>query len=88
MPVPPQPELVYAPAPCPKCGAVSALDAETKCQPVQDETGEWTCPSSDAITNVDGLFMFFTAASLAEWDKWLDGLTTDQLLELSDAPMD
>lgn len=40
----PMPAMTYKRGPCIKCGARTEKQAETKCRPTQDMTGEWSCP--------------------------------------------
>ncbi len=60
----------YERAPCAWCGAVSVDDAETKCRPVRDETGEGKCPAKNE--DEAGFFTRPTAASLAALDAAID----------------
>jgi hypothetical protein len=60
------PALVYEPARCPHCGAITTTDAETMCRPINDE-----CQSGgdeDAAGNLTQP----TAASVAALDAWIE----------------
>lgn len=48
---------------CPKCGARTEKQAETKCRPSQDETGEYSCPGSEATVDAQGWFLGPTKAA-------------------------
>lgn len=50
---------------CPKCGAKNEKQAETKCRPSQDETGEYSCPGSDGMVDAQGWFLGPTKAAEA-----------------------
>lgn len=63
----PMPLVQYAPAPCPKCGAVREEEAETKCKPQSDETGERYCPGE---FDRDGNSVQPTPESIAAIDAW------------------
>ena len=67
----PQPELEFERSPCPRCGAVDIDDANGKCRPSQDETGEYWCAGEfgDGGEN-DGYSIRPTAASLAALNEW------------------
>ncbi len=41
----------YRASACPRCKATTLDDAETVCQPWQDESGEYSCPGDDSILN-------------------------------------
>lgn len=62
--------LVFKRAPCSKCGAKTVTEAEKKCIPVQDQTGEYTCPGIDE--DADGYFQSPTTASIKAMDQWID----------------
>jgi len=64
------PPLIYAPAPCPRCGAATAALAETLCRPSQDETGEYDCPGGEPDNQ--GRLLQPTPESIAALDHWID----------------
>lgn len=66
----PMPTLIFEPAPCPRCGARTEIEAADRCRPQEDWTGEKTCPSED--TDLAGNLLQPTAASLAALDAWYD----------------
>lgn len=63
------PAIEYRPAPCPRCGAVTADEAAMKCQPAQTEDGEYYCPADDAPDIEDGRLQQPTKESV---DRWCD----------------
>lgn len=63
------PGLSYERAPCPRCGAVTAAEAEGRCQPTRDHTDEWTCPGDEE--DAEGFLMQPTAASIEALDAWV-----------------
>jgi hypothetical protein len=56
---------------CSKCGAANEATASTRCRPVQDETGEYTCPAGED-RDADGFFLEPSVASLREMDAAID----------------
>lgn len=62
------PKPILAPAPCPWCGAHTEQEANGRCQQKGDETGEYSCPTTDIETDAAGRFLFETPASLAALD--------------------
>lgn len=60
--------LVYVPAPCPQCGALTEEQAGKICQQTSDETGEYYC--SGEFKN--GLSVQPTPESIAEMNAWID----------------
>lgn len=60
------PRLVWIPAPCPKCGAKTEAEAEIRCRPSTDWTGERYCDGEFE----DGVSVQPTAESLAALDDW------------------
>lgn len=65
----PMPEIRYKRGPCITCGARTERQAETKCQPTQDQTGEWSCAGDFDVT---GWSRVPTAESIRELDAWCD----------------
>lgn len=65
----PMPSPIFAPAPCPQCGAVDMDQANDLCRPSTDETGERYCGGE---FNDDGVSVQPTAESLAAIDLWCD----------------
>lgn len=65
----PMPSLVYTLAPCPGCGAVREEEAETKCRPSTDQTGERNCPGE---FDRDGNSIQPSKESLDAFDRWID----------------
>lgn len=65
---PPMPPLKYERGPCHACGAVTEKDAETKCRPSSDETGERWC---GADFDKDGFAVGPTTESLQEQETWI-----------------
>jgi hypothetical protein len=65
----PMPELKYHREPCHFCGAVNELEAETKCRPTSDETGERYC---GADFDKEGFAVAPTQDSLAAQNAWID----------------
>jgi hypothetical protein len=64
------PELVMIPTPCPECGAIDMDEANEKCRPRTDETGERLCGGE---FNDDGVSVQPSPESLAAFDKhWAD----------------
>ena len=61
--------LVFVSAPCPRCGALNEDEANTKCRPVSDETGERYCGGE---FNKPGVSVQPTTESIAEMDAWVD----------------
>jgi hypothetical protein len=61
------PPLVYVPAPCPGCGAVNMDEANDKCRPTTDETGERSCSGE---FNDDGVSVQPTKESLDAQDRF------------------
>jgi hypothetical protein len=69
------PSLNFVPTPCPRCHAVTFTEAETTCRPMQDFTGEYTCPVGDQQAHADDLIRQPTMASIALLQAWsADGL--------------
>lgn len=66
---PPMPDLQFAPAPCPQCGAINEDEANDKCTQTQDQTGEYSCAGE---FNDAGQSIQATEASLAAMDQWID----------------
>lgn len=66
------PNLEYAIAPCPQCGATDVLDAETKCTATQQMSGDYECAGTDCKEDAQGRFMFPTQESLDRLDRWYD----------------
>lgn len=70
-----RPEIIYQAGPCPVCAAHNAAEAEGRCKPSSDETGEYFCPTSDGSDwfkeGPGGAFLFATPASIAAQDAWL-----------------
>ncbi len=64
---PPIPELKFTREPCHRCGAADMDEAETKCRPHTDQTGEYWC---GAEFDDDGYAIAPTAESLAAQDQW------------------
>jgi hypothetical protein len=64
------PTLVCEPAPCPQCGATTAIEAEIKCTATQNQSGDYECAGNDCEEDATGRFMFPTAASIAALDAW------------------
>ncbi|QAY80174.1 hypothetical protein [Sphingosinicella sp. BN140058] len=64
------PQLAWAPAPCPTCGATSTSDAEQLCRATSDQSGEFSCLGDRADT--DGLLLQPVQASLDAFDAWID----------------
>ena len=65
------PSLEFERRACSRCGATNVTEAETKCRPSSDETGEWFCPAGDN-EDAEGYFLRLTEASLAELDAWCE----------------
>jgi hypothetical protein len=65
---PPKPDLIYQREPCSICGAITEKEAETKCKPQSDETGERYCGSEF----LNGFAVAATAESLAAESDWYD----------------
>lgn len=63
------PPLKYERAPCPTCGATTEDEAGTMCRPGSDQTGEVFCAGE---FDGQGFSIKPTAASLAEFDAWID----------------
>jgi hypothetical protein len=63
----PMPEVLWEPAPCAQCGAVDMDDANAKCRPSTDDTGERYCAGE---FNDDGISVQPTAASLVILNAW------------------
>lgn len=61
--------LVFVPAPCPSCGAVDMDDANEKCRPSSDQTGERYC---NGEFNDAGFSVQPTPESIADLDRWCD----------------
>jgi hypothetical protein len=85
--------LVYVPTPCPGCGAIDMDDANDKCRPSSDETGEVFCSGE---FDESGISVQPTAESLAEMDAWIDeqvekiglkGETNEQVDDLKPPPL-
>src|SRR5262245_20749678 len=66
---PPVPSLRFERAPCCTCGAASETEAETKCRPTSDESGEKHCGTD---FDGSGFAITATAASLDVMDAWID----------------
>lgn len=64
------PEIKFAPAPCPTCGARTTDEAGPICRPSSDETGEVFCPGDR--TDAQGRILQPTPESLAALDAWID----------------
>lgn len=67
----PNPGILYAPAPCPTCGARTEAEAETMCRPTQDFGGDWSCAAGDRA-DAEGRLTQPTKESLDAFDAWLD----------------
>lgn len=64
----PMPSYTWAAAPCPDCGALDMDEANEKCRPTSDETGERYCGGE---FNDAGISVQPTAESLAAIDAWI-----------------
>jgi hypothetical protein len=62
--------LVWAPTACPKCGARTVDEAETRCRPTSDETGEYYCPGGDR-EDEQGRILLPTPESVDAMDAWI-----------------
>lgn len=69
-----KPSLIYVRGPCINCGAVDEVEAETKCRPVTDQTGEWYC---DADFDAEGFSIIPTEESLKALDAYYDAMAGD-----------
>jgi len=69
MKCPAQPSLIYRREPCHLCGAVTEQEAETKCRPTSDQTGERGCGSE---FDKEGFAVAPTEASLIAEAAWID----------------
>lgn len=68
---PPQPKRELKRAPCPRCGARTLRQAETRCRPQRDFTDEYVCPSGDeADVDEHGFFRVETDRYLKKMDEW------------------
>jgi hypothetical protein len=65
------PDLEYAPAPCPQCGALTVDEAGTKCTATQGMDGDYHCAGGDR-EDEQGRLLFPTAESLARLYAWYD----------------
>jgi len=65
---PPMPELKYVREPCHMCGAVTEGEAEMKCRPSTDQTGERYC-GCDTF-DADGYALGPTLESMAAQESW------------------
>jgi hypothetical protein len=65
---PPIPELKYVREPCHMCGAVTEGEAETKCKPKSDQTGERYC-GCDTF-DAEGYALGPTLESMAAQESW------------------
>lgn len=63
----PMPSLEFKHAPCVKCGARTERQAETKCKPVQDMSGEYECPGE---FDKQGKSIVPTELSIRRLDAW------------------
>lgn len=63
------PKQEKAHAPCVKCGAMTELEAETKCRPSQDMSGEYECPGD---FDEHGRSVVETQASIAAMAAWYE----------------
>lgn len=62
-----KPPAEWIKGPCPDCGAVTLKEAETRCRPQSDQTGEVFCPTTDAPET--GGFVHVVNPAYV---KWLD----------------
>ena len=58
-----EPELVLVRTPCPRCGAATETEAQSKCAPLV------SCPASD-LTDVEGYIVEATPESAKAWREW------------------
>lgn len=66
-PCPPLPALQFVREPCHLCGAADETEAETKCRPSTDQTGEYYCGCD---FDDDGFAITPTPETLAAQDAW------------------
>lgn len=66
----PPPAEIWAPAPCPRCGARTEREAEAVCKPGFDETGEHVCPGSQQ--DAEGRILQPSPEYLAALDAWIE----------------
>jgi hypothetical protein len=62
------PPLRYERTPCHACGAATEAEAETKCRPSSDETGESWCGTD---FDAEGYAVSPTTESLQAQDAWI-----------------
>ena len=67
----PAPALLFERAPCPKCGATTAQEAETLCKPIRGVDDEWTCPAGEQ-EDAEGYLLQPTRESIKALDAWCD----------------
>lgn len=58
--------------PCSDCGAHTIFEAETKCRPHQDQSGEYYCAQPDGHEDAEGYFVQETDHAIAVRDAWVD----------------
>ena len=69
----PIPSLEYEPSPCPQCGAVTFIEAETKCTARQQMDGDYYCAGTDCPeTDPQGRMLFPTQVSLTALGLWYE----------------
>lgn len=65
----PMPELIFAPTPCPQCGAMDEAQASILCKQTQGWDGEYWC---EGEFDEDGKSVQPTPESSAALDAWYD----------------
>jgi hypothetical protein len=65
------PGMDYERAPCPRCGATTIVEAETRCRPERDITDEWVCPAGEN-EDAEGYLCQPSAQGIANLNAWVD----------------
>jgi hypothetical protein len=58
----------YHRAPCSRCGAVTEVEAATRCRPTLGCDDEYWCPGSDVEADAEGYLRDLTP----DWVAWFD----------------
>ena len=79
---PPNPARELKRSPCPRCGARTLNQAETRCRPQQDITGDYVCPSGDERdVDSNGYFRVETASFIEKMNAWYDAVGKTESLK-------
>lgn len=67
-----EPSDEYERAPCERCGAATLDEAETRCQPWSDQSGEYYCAVPEDDVDGEGFLLRPTSLFYERMNAWVD----------------